>query len=51
MAINKINSLALGSVGKVSSLAKTSMAKIKSFAKFSSSYSALLDSLMYTMNL
>ena len=43
MAINKINSLALGSVGKVSSLAKTSMAKIKSLAKFSSSYSALLD--------
>ena len=43
MAINKINSLALGSVGKVISLAKTRMAKIKSLAKFSSAYSALLD--------
>jgi len=43
MAINKINSLALGNVGKVSSLAKTSMAKIKSLAKFSSAYSATFD--------
>ena len=43
MAINKITSLALGSVKKVVSLAKTSMAKINSLAKFSSAYSAIFD--------
>ena len=41
--INKINSLALGSVKKVVSLAKTSIAKIKSLANFSSAYSVVLD--------
>jgi hypothetical protein len=45
MAINKINSLALGSVAKVNSLLKASMAKINSLVNvlFGDSYSIELD--------